>query len=29
YPPRYVLEAEDFQIWGVYIGLCRAGRADA
>ncbi|HDQ4105111.1 TPA: peptidase S24 [Pseudomonas aeruginosa] len=27
YPPRYVLEAEDFQVWGVYIGLCRAGRA--
>lgn len=27
YPPRYVLEAEDFQVWGVYIGLCRVGRA--
>lgn len=29
YPPRYVLEAADFQIWGVYVGLCRAGRAHA
>lgn len=27
YPPRYVLEAEEFQVWGVYIGLCRVGRA--
>lgn len=27
YPPRYVLEAEEFHVWGVYIGLCRVGRA--
>lgn len=27
FPPRYVLEAEEFQVWGVYIGMCRAGRA--
>lgn len=26
YPPRYVLEAEEFQVWGVYVGLCRQGR---
>lgn len=26
YPPRYVLEAEELQIWGVYAGLCRQGR---
>lgn len=26
YPPRYVLEAEELFIWGVYIGLCRRGR---
>ncbi|RMH85241.1 peptidase S24 [Pseudomonas sp. AOB-7] len=26
YPPRYVLEAEEFQVWGVFIGLCRQGR---
>ena len=27
YPPRYIMESEEFQIWGVYIGLCRVGRA--
>lgn len=27
YAPRYIMESEDFQIWGVYIGLCRVGRA--
>lgn len=26
YPPRYVLEAEELYIWGVYVGLCRSGR---
>lgn len=26
YPPRYVLEAEELYIWGVYVGLCRQGR---
>lgn len=26
YPPRYVMEAEELYIWGVYIGLCREGR---
>jgi len=26
YPPRYVLEAEELRIWGVYVGLCRQGR---
>jgi DNA polymerase V len=29
YPPRYVLESEEFMIWGVYIGLCRQGRNSA
>lgn len=26
YPPRYVMEAEELHIWGVYVGLCRQGR---
>lgn len=26
YRPRYVLEAEELHIWGVYVGVCRAGR---
>lgn len=26
YPPRYVLEAEELHVWGVYVGLCRHGR---
>lgn len=26
YPPRYVLEAEELYIWGVYIGSARVGR---
>ena len=26
YPPRYVLEAEELHVWGVYVGLCRYGR---
>lgn len=26
YPPRYVLEGEELQIWGIYVGLCRQGR---
>ncbi|WP_043309574.1 LexA family transcriptional regulator [Pseudomonas sp. ML96] len=26
YPPRYVMEAEELYIWGVYVGLARVGR---
>jgi len=25
YSPRYLLEGDELQIWGVYIGLCRQG----
>lgn len=29
YPPRYVMEAEELYIWGVYVGLARVGRNSA
>ena len=28
YSPRYILEGEDFSVWGVMVGLARRGRLD-